>query len=147
MGDPKKQFMKGQISLESCGMRPAVVVPASHHWCKACLPWVMQIKCQSLRLSVDIRYFRNSDATRALNNFQQVLCCLKAAVCCCGVWLSLSFEEKLSKSLCNLLGSWAGSSEELRPEILVCLIDSEKHRGGWMEGNDQNICAQSKLTH
>lgn len=107
----------------------------------------MQIKCQSFRLSVDIRYFRNSDATRTPNNFQQVLCCLKAEVFCCVVWLSLSFEEKLSESLCNPQGSRAGYSEELRPEIMVYVLGSKKHSVGWMEGSDQNICAQSKLAH
>lgn len=30
---------------------------------------------------------------------------------------------------------------------MVYMTDSKKHSGGWMEGSDQNICAQSKLAH
>lgn len=70
----------------------------------------------------------------------------QSSVFCFVVWFSLSFEEKLSVSLCKLLGSQAVCSEELRPEIMVYLIGSKKHSGGWVEGSIQNICAQSKLS-
>lgn len=117
-------------------MGPAVVVSVSHHWCKAHFPWVMQIKHQDLRLSVDIWYFRNSDATEWISERSVVF---QSSFFCCIVWFSPPVEGKLSESLCNPPGSWAVCSEELRPEIMVYLMGSKKHSGGKY--------AQSKLAH